>query len=169
MSETVAQYRARLIGYTEGKDPLAVQHETAAILTRLTEGQPEEALARHTAPGKWSAREILAHFAEAEIVIAWRYRQIVERSGVGIAAYDQNVWARLGDYTAAAPKESLELFRALRKKNLQMLARLTPEEWQHHGVHAERGEMTLRDLVREVAGHDLNHIQQMEEILTKHA
>ncbi len=167
MNETVAQYTARLKGYTEGKDPLGIQGETADTLARLTEGVAEEALTRQQAPGKWSAREILAHLAEAEIVIAWRYRQMVEQSGAGLAAYDQNEWARLGDYRAADPKESLELFRVLRKKNLQMLARLTPEEWQRFGVHSERGKMTVEDLVRQVAGHDLNHIEQLREIVGK--
>lgn len=167
MNETVAQYTARLTGYTEGKDPLAIQRETARTLARLTEGQSEEALTRRPAPGKWSVREILAHFAEGEIVIAWRYRQMIEQSGVALAAYDQNAWARLGDYSAEPPQESLELFRALRKKNLQMLERLTPEEWQHFGVHSERGKMTLKELVRQVAGHDLNHIAQVREILAQ--
>ncbi len=167
MSETVAQYAARLIGYTEGKDPLAIQNETAETLAGLIEDASEETLTRRPAPRKWSAREILAHFAEAEIVIAWRYRQIIEQSGTPLAAYDQNEWARLGDYSATAPQESLELFRLLRKKNLQMLARLTPEEWERFGMHTERGKMTVRELVVQVAGHDLNHIKQINEILSK--
>jgi hypothetical protein len=46
-----------------------------------------------------------------------------------------------------------------------MLASLTPEQWQHHGMHAERGKETIEQITRMFAGHDLNHLQQIERIL----
>jgi len=46
-----------------------------------------------------------------------------------------------------------------------MFDKLTPEEWQRHGVHTERGEMTVRDLAVQIAGHDINHIAQIQAIL----
>ncbi len=97
----------------------------------------------------------------------WRYRQMIEQSGITLTSFDQGEWARLGDYSATEPKESLEIFRILRNRNLQMFARLTPEQWQCFGVHSERGKMTVEDLVRQMAGHDLNHIAQMTEIVAK--
>ena len=46
-----------------------------------------------------------------------------------------------------------------------MFAQLTPEEWQRNGIHAERGPMTVRDLALQIAGHDLNHLEQIRKIL----
>ena len=112
-------------------------------------------------------REILAHLAETELVSTWRYRQMIEHSGAALASFDQNEWARLGDYGASDPKESLAVFRLLRKKNLQMFAQLTPDEWQRFGVHVERGKMTVKDLVGQMAGHDLNHIAQVKQLAGK--
>jgi hypothetical protein len=57
------------------------------------------------------------------------------------------------------------LFRLLREANLRMLAKLTPDEWQRSGVHAERGRITVQDLARHTAGHDLNHIDQLRRLL----
>ncbi len=48
---------------------------------------------------------------------------------------------------------------------MRMLARLTPEEWQRHGIHAERGRLTVADLARHMAGHDANHISQVRRLL----
>ena len=31
-------------------------------------------------------------------------------------------------------------------------------------LHPERGEMTFRDLIETIAGHDLNHLAQLEAI-----
>lgn len=57
------------------------------------------------------------------------------------------------------------MFRLLRDANLRMLARLTPEEWQRHGMHAERGRMTVQELARHMAAHDMNHINQVRRLL----
>ena len=68
--------------------------------------------------------------------------------------YDQELWHKLGDYPSCRLEDSLMLFRLLREANLRMFAQLTPEEWQHNGIHAERGPMTVRDLTLQIAGPD---------------
>jgi len=164
MIETIAAYTARIYGFVEGKDPLTVQSQSVSTLAELISGLSEESLMRNPAPGKWSMCEILAHLADTEVVSTWRYRQMIEKTGVPIAAFDQNEWVRVGDYRSINSQDSLSLFRLLRDNNLRMFSRLTPEEWQNFGVHAERGRMTVQDLVRQMAGHDLNHIDQIRQI-----
>lgn len=55
----------------------------------------------------------------------------------------------------------------LREANLALLKTLTPEQWKHYGMHAERGQETIEHIVRLIAGHDLNHLQQIERILSQ--
>jgi len=57
----------------------------------------------------------------------------------------------------------------LREANLQFLQQLAPEQWECHGIHAERGRITVRDLAVHMAGHDANHIEQVRKILSKAA
>jgi N-methylhydantoinase A/oxoprolinase/acetone carboxylase beta subunit len=40
-----------------------------------------------------------------------------------------------------------------------------PEQWEHYGIHAERGEESIELIVRMIVGHDPNHIQQIERML----
>jgi hypothetical protein len=162
---SAAQYVARLRSLVEGKDPIAVQTETPAALERLIASIPPDRLNRPPAPGKWSLAAITAHLAEGEMALSWRYRQIAEKEGVALAGYDQNLWCRLGDYDSRDPQESLTQFRLLREANLRMFARLTPDEWQRSGVHAERGRLTMKDLVAQAAGHDLSHLRQAEHVV----
>jgi hypothetical protein len=115
--------------------------------------------------GKWSVRAILAHLAEDELVSSWRYRQMIEHSGANLLGFDQDEWARLGDYDSWTPREALEMFRLLREANLRMFVRLTAEEWQRWGIHAERGRITVEDLARHMAAHDVNHINQVRRLL----
>src|SRR5215470_15718212 len=140
MSHTV-DYQSCLQAYAEGKDPIAMQKETPRLLSDLIAGVPSETLSARPAPEKWSVSEILAHLAEDELTTSWRYRQMIEHPGVALAGFDQDLWARLGDYKAWAADDALQMFRLLREANLRMLARLTPAQWEAHGVHGERGPM----------------------------
>jgi len=141
------------------------QRGAAGVLAALIEGVGEEALRRVPGPGKWSVRAILAHMAEDELSSSWRYRQMIEHSGIELMGFDQDLWARLGDYESWTAGEGLAMFRALREANLRMLANLSPQEWQCYGVHAERGRMTVAELARHMAGHDERHILQIRRLL----
>ncbi len=160
-----AEYLARIRHHAQGKDPLTLQGQTAAILQDLMAGASDEQLTVRPAEDRWSIGEIVAHLAEDEIATAWRYRQMVEHSGGELAGFDQDLWARLGNYVSRAPQESLALFRLLRNANLQFLRRIAPAQWECFGIHAERGRITIRDLAAHMAGHDANHIEQIRKIL----
>ncbi|HKM91457.1 MAG TPA: DinB family protein [Candidatus Acidoferrales bacterium] len=165
MQETPQQYRQRILANLEGQEPVKVQAATAGRLARAMRGASRQRLARRPAPGKWSVNEILAHLAEAEIVIGYRIRSIAGAPGTPIQAYDQDAWAAAGNYAARDAKKSLALFRAVREANLEWLRRLRPEQWKHYGMHAERGEESIETIVSMMAGHDLNHLKQVEALL----
>jgi hypothetical protein len=164
-AETAEQYKARIGSYVGENDSITWQRDAPHTLAGLVEGRPDEVLSRRPAPGKWSIRAILAHLAEDELVSSWRYRQMIEHNGATLPGFDQDEWARLGDYESWTAREALEMFRLLREANLRMLGRLTPEEWQRYGTHAERGRITVEDLACHMAGHDQNHIMQVRRAL----
>ena len=149
----------------DGADPIALQRAAPHTLACLIDGVPDETLRRRSAPGKWSVCAILAHLAEDELVSSWRYRQMIEHSGATLPGFGQDEWARLGDYDSWAPRDALQMFRLLRVANLRMFDRLTPDEWERYGIHAERGRMTVRDLSRHMVGHDARHIDQVRRTL----
>ena len=165
MKETIQQYMQRISGYMEGKQPLAVQASTAKKLERLIKGVPTSKLRKRPAPEKWSVSEILAHLADAEIVGSFRMRLVLGAPGTPIAAFDQDAWVTSGHYEKRDPRKSLEQFRMLRETNLALLKSLTPEQWKHYGMHSERGQETIERIVQMFAGHDINHLLQIEAIL----
>jgi len=165
MKETPQQYTQRVLGYVEGKKPLAVQAATADKLARLIQGVPVSRLRKRPAPDKWSVSEILAHLADAEIVGGFRMRLILGDPGTPIPAFDQDRWVSSGHYDKRNPRRSVEQFRTLREANLALLKSLTREQWKHHGVHSERGVETIDRIAHMFAGHDLNHLRQIERIL----
>ncbi len=165
MKETPQQYTQRVVGYVEGKKTLAVQAATPKKLERLIKGVSAAKLRKRPAADKWSVGEILAHMADAELVGGFRMRLILGAPGTPIMPFDQDSWVTSGHYAKRDPRKSLEQFRAVREANLILLKSLTRDQWKHHGVHAERGVETIEHIARMFAGHDINHVQQIEKLL----
>jgi hypothetical protein len=53
----------------------------------------------------------------------------------------------------------------VRDANLALLKSLSPNQWKHYGQHSERGQESIEYIVRMIAGHDLNHLRQIQRIL----
>lgn len=167
MQETAQQYIERILGYVEGQDALKVQRTTAAKLEKLIRGLSSRQLKWKSEPSKWSITEILAHLSDAEIVGSWRMRSALGASGITIQPFDQDAWASLFQYGERDPHLALEVFRVLRENNLVLLRGLPRESWDSYGMHLERGKETIAHIARMFAGHDLNHMAQVELIVAQ--
>jgi DinB family protein len=165
MQETAQQYTQRLLSYGDGKDPLRLQQAAPGKLAALVKGKTGKQLMQRPAPDKWSVAEILAHLADAELAISWRLRQVLTNNAIPIQAYDQDLWAKTFNYARRDPRQSLANFRSLREANLALLKSVPRKLWENYGVHAERGNESVNHIVKMVAGHDLNHLEQIHKIL----
>lgn len=165
MAETIEQYKARILRTLGGRKPLEVQAETPVRLEKLVAGASPAKLAHKPSPEKWSVNEVIAHLADAELVVAYRIRTILGAPGGPITAYDQDKWAETGNYVGSDARESLETFKALRKSNLRLMKSLKPEQWKLFGIHSERGEESVERVAEMMGGHDLNHLKQIEALL----
>ena|SRR5437667_1891387 len=163
--ETPQQYTARIMDNLADQDPFKVQAATPKKIARMMAGAAPARLRKRPAPDKWSVAEIVAHLADAEIVIGWRVRSVLGAPGKPIQAFDQDSWAVSGHYAKRNVRQSLEQLRALREANLALYKSLTPEQWKLWGMHSERGQESIEHIARMMAGHDLNHLQQIERIL----
>ena len=167
MQETPRQYTKRILGYQKGKTSIGVLASTPGKLARLLRGVPRTKLLKRPASETWSIAEVLAHLADAELVVAYRFRLMLGDNGTRIQAYDQAEWARCLNYRKQDPGESLETFRALRTHNIRMLRKLSRKMWGYYGMHSERGKETVKRLAEMTAGHDINHVMQIEERLRR--
>jgi tRNA-binding protein len=167
VSETFQEYSARLMSLSAGKDGLTVLAATPARIGALLAGRSQVDLRWTPTPGRWSIAEIVAHLGDAEIVGAYRMRAILAAPGTPLQAYDQNDWMRVQRHESSDPHLSLALFAALRAAQVRLLRGLGDEELERFGLHAERGKESLRQLIGLYAGHDLNHLGQIERLLAE--
>lgn len=165
MQETAEQYISRILGYVQGQDAIKVQRSTAPKLKKLTAGLSPARLKWRPEPTRWSIAEIIAHLADAEIVVSWRMRSVIGENGISIQPFDQDQWASVFSYRNRDAKRSLEVFRVLRENNLAMLKEIPKETWDNYGMHLERGKESIAHVARMFAGHDTNHLLQIEGIV----
>ena len=163
-AEHAAAYIHAVLELVGDRDPLGVLRETPAALRRAIDGLPAATLRQPERPGKWSIGQVLQHLADSDIVWAWRMRLILAQDRPTLTGYDQDLWATRLRYDEADPNEALDLFDLLRRSNLRLIERATPDDLARVGVHAERGEESLAHLRRLYAGHDLLHLRQIERI-----
>src|SRR5712692_7075387 len=116
------------------------------------------------AAGKWSIRQIMAHLADAEMVGAHRFRQVIAEDNPTLIAYNQDAWTANLDYARRKPKQSLETFRRIRAENYELLKGLPEPAFERAGNHTENGRMTLRQLLEGYASHAESHARQLQEI-----
>ena len=165
MQETPQQYTARILGYQEGKEALKILQATPKKIDRLIRGVPRKKLMTRPEPAKWSVAEILAHLTDTELVSGFRIRLTLGLNGTPIQGFDQNVWAEKFNYRKRDPRKSFEIFRVLRENNLALLKSIPKPMWENYGIHSERGSETVARITEMVAGHDINHMSQIEKIV----
>jgi tRNA-binding EMAP/Myf-like protein len=165
MIETIEQYTTRLLALAADADPLAIMAATPSEIGRMIAGRSAAELQWSPEPGRWSIAQIVAHVSDAEVVLAYRVRMILSAPGAPIQAYDQDAWSRAQHAESADAFEALALFTAVRTATLRLLRGLTDAERDRYGIHSERGQESIRRMTQLHAGHDRNHLGQIERLL----
>ncbi len=144
------------------RDPLAVLAETPRRIEEMVRGWDGPRWGVSYAAGKWSAAQLMLHLAHDEIGWGNRVRLAVTQDGYVVQPYDGAAWVALE--TPSAPDVALAAFAALRRLNVALYRRLTPEQRERTLRHPEFGGISVEWIIRVLAGHDLHHLQQLRAI-----
>jgi hypothetical protein len=146
------------------RDALRVAAETPARLGDLAKKLGQKGMERSYAAGKWPARLILCHLADSEVVFAFRFRQALAEPNHVIQPFDQDAWACPYSSPGLSAAAAIDAFSALRHWNLALLRNVPQATFSKPLTHPERGSMTFKVLLETMAGHDLNHLRQLDAI-----
>src|SRR5262249_4771344 len=117
------------------------------------------------ATGKWTARQILTHLAETELALGYRVRMALSTPGYVAQSFDQDAWIEKESRTSGADAAAART--ALREMNLTLFASLSHADRQTPFTHPEYGAITVDWVIHQMAGHDLNHLAQLEALAGK--
>jgi len=129
-------------------------------VAKALEGATDADLDRRPAPGKWTAREIVHHLADSEMTSAIRLRRLLAEDAAHIQAYDQEQFARVLFYDRPIAA-SLAAFEAARASTVEILERLTADQWNRTGTHSETGAYSVDRWLEIYAAHAHDHAAQI--------
>lgn len=148
--------------YLGDTDPLVAIHDTLDRVRAMTRAWTVDRFARSYAPGKWSARQILTHLAQTEMVLGSRVRFALTTPGYIAQPFDQDPWVACETRLSGA--EALDAFLSLGRMNLALFEGLSPDDRATPLSHPEYGPLTVDWVVHQMAGHQINHLRQLEAI-----
>jgi hypothetical protein len=146
----------------ESTDALKALADTPRKIRKVVDRWSAKQWERSYAPGKWSARRILIHLAQAELALTTRVRFGASQKGYVAQSFDQDAWLMLDDH--ADGPTALDAYTALRRLNLAMFKGMTAAQRKRTFTHPEFGKLTPQWVAAQLAGHDIHHLKQLKQI-----
>lgn len=140
------------------------------LLQAALDGFPADRLNDPLPPGQWSARYVVCHLADFEIVFADRIKAVIAEDGPQLPARDENRFSARLQYEQRQVADELPLFEQLRRPVARLLRSLEPADFRRVGIHSAAGPLTLEQLLERIAGHIPHHadfIERKKRLLMK--
>lgn len=144
------------------REPVGAIRESGDRYQRLLSGWTPAQFERSYAPGKWTARQILIHLAQSELALGTRARMALSTPNYAAQAFNQDEW--MAREQKLAGKEALDALLALMTMNRTFFQGLSPADLATTLSHPEYGELTVDWILHQLAGHQIHHLAQLEQI-----
>jgi hypothetical protein len=112
--------------------------------------------------GGWSARQLVEHLVETEILFSTRMRAAIAMPGSSLVAWDPDAYVDNVPNRAVPDELLLDALAALRSVNLAILRALPDDAWQQTVQHPEAGMQTLERIVGIFGNHVTDHLNDMK-------
>ena len=141
---------------------LAILRTTPAVLLNTCRGKQPSELAQRPAEGEWSPGEVLCHLRDVALeVFLPRLQRLIREDNPFLSGKDTDLWAEERRYCEQDGLQALQDFLHARLEQLDLLEKLTLDDWSRSARHAIFGPTRLHELVNITAGHDRLHIRQV--------
>ncbi|MBW7881063.1 MAG: DinB family protein [Caldilineaceae bacterium] len=146
---------------TQMLEKMAKTH--AKMLDYLATLDEAAANARHEGDG-WSARETIAHLADAERAHRRFIQALVEgRPPAKVEGFDLDAWnaAKVAKRAQQSLSEVLADFERERNETLAYLPTLPDDAWELAGDHPALGHVTVEYVARIIGLHERDHLRML--------
>jgi hypothetical protein len=130
----------------------------------LVSGMDEPRLTYRHAPAFPTLKEVVGHLSDAGAVVdsllrrAYldRQRELAVRASID-PTHDPDLTLPLD--------ELIESFGRVRRRTVDLLRGMAPNDWQQVVVDPQQGELTLLDVCQQVTQHELAHLSQLRNLI----
>jgi hypothetical protein len=137
------------------------------LVIPLVREVPPAILKRRPAPRKWSAHEHACHLALVHSLFFDRLDEILASPAPVITPYDPGQNDPDDRLLKMDLEDSLQQYVEDRRRLVDRLRRLSPDEWGRVAEHGEYSHYSVFIMFRHLALHDFLHAYRIEELLLK--
>jgi hypothetical protein len=132
-----------------------LEKQLAELLTLLRPVSEDQGNLRHP-PYSWSVKEVVGHLTDAERIFGYRALRFARGDATPLPGFDENTYARAGDFDRCRLGEQVEEFECVRLSHLWLFRHLPEAAWTRTG-EANGSAVSVRALAYIMAGHVRHH------------
>ena len=144
------------------RDPLVAIRESTEQIRAMTSTWLPELFERSYAAGKWPARLVLTHLAQTELALGTRARMALTVPGYVAQPFDQDAW--MVRESGMTGRTAADVFLAVAGMNRVFFEGLSAADREMTLSHPEYGRLTVDWIIYQLAGHQIHHLLQLEEV-----
>jgi hypothetical protein len=148
----------------DARGALRYLNQTPEDVAMLLDGLSDADMERRPADGGWAIRHILTHIRDAQGVLDFRAKLLLEQDHPVLESLAVFAWATREDEKPPTSREIFTEYRASRQEMLQRLEGIPMEMWLCRGWHEEFGEVTLLQQASYFALHEITHVPKIMEL-----
>jgi len=115
-------------------------------------------------PGGWTVRQLVHHMPDSHMNSYIRLKLALTENEPTIKAYEEDLWAQLGDSRDTPVEISLALFEALHHRWSILLRSMRTEDFSRRLRHPVNGAMSIDNLVGIYSWHGRHHVAHITSL-----
>ena len=139
-------------------EPLFSSSSTFKFLNTID----EKKAAYRYAPDKWSIKQIVGHITDHERIKMFRAFLLSRNEPIELWGYDQNSLVENSRFEEMNFQQLITDFQNVRKASISFVNGLSKGQLNIKGM-ARQYEITLRDFLKSIVGHEIHHINIIKE------
>lgn len=128
----------------------------------LFSGLSEEKADTAYAPDKWSFKELLGHIIDAERIFSYRALCMARGDQQSLPGMDQDAYMMHANFAGRSMKSLIEEYDSVRRATMTFIGSLSADDLKKTGI-ANNGHFTVNALLHIIVGHELHHLNIIEE------
>jgi uncharacterized damage-inducible protein DinB len=113
--------------------------------------------------GEWSYAYVIHHMADSDAHFAVRFLNVLSVDGPAIIPFDEEIFPTALHYPGRSVDVSIAAIEASCAHMVDILKQIAPEDWNRTGIHAERGKLTLSEILQLTTNHRIGHLDQLKQ------
>ncbi|MCH2042796.1 MAG: DinB family protein [Saprospiraceae bacterium] len=114
------------------------------------------------AKGKWSIKEVIQHIVDTERIMIYRALRIARGDKTSLPGFEQDDYVDVLDLENVPMNEILDEYKTVRHASISFIKRCGPKALLRIG-QADNRPISVRAIACILIGHELHHIQVLEE------